>query len=424
MVRKIYENYKELIMYTFLAVIVGVLVGILDAVFGKVLLTISDFRTDNVIKLVPFLSIAGVLIMLLYRQFSKESIKGMTLIFQTGHGDYEKIPKMLIPLIMVSTWITHLFGGSAGREGVAVQIGATFSHTIGRMMKLPNNSRTLLVVGMAAGFAGLFQTPLAATFFAMEVLVAGTLLYEVLLPALTASFVASYTSHFLGLEKFNVVIQDTLTISFSTVLKIILIGVLFGIVGGAFAHLLEFSKKYFTRKIENSIKRIFFMGCGLSILLLILNLGRYCGLGTNLINASFSNGTIFYYDWILKIILTILTLAAGYQGGEVTPLFAIGASLGIVLGTLLGLPPILIAALGYAAVFGSATNTLLAPILIGAEVFGPDNILIFVVVCSIAYVFNGNKTIYTLQKKNNYLASLDNEIKATCNELQDNIKKG
>ena len=140
------------------------------------------------------------------------------------------------------------------------------------------------------------------------------------------------------------------------------------------------------------------MGCGLSIILLLIHFGRYSGLGTNLINASFSNGKIYSYDWAFKIILTILTLAAGYQGGEVTPLFSIGASLGVVLASLFGLPSLLIAALGYIAVFGSATNTLLAPIFIGIEVFGTENIIIFVIVCIIAYVFNGNKTIYSLQK--------------------------
>lgn len=408
MIRRIYENYKEIILYTIIAAIVGLLVGIIDYVFGSVLLKITDIRNNNIIKLVPFLPIAGVVIMILYSRYSKESLKGMALVFQTGHGEYEKIPKRLIPLVIISTWITHLFGGSAGREGVAVQLGATVSHTIGRKIKLENSSRMLLVVGMAAGFAGLFQTPLAATFFAMEVLVAGILMYEVLLPILTASFIASYTTHFLGLEKFSFAINETLNLSISTIFKVVLIGVIFGIVGGVFAHLLAFSKKFFAKKLENQFKRIFFMGCGISLVLLILNFGRYCGLGTNLINLSFGQGEIYKYDWILKIILTILTLSAGYQGGEVTPLFSIGASLGVVLGSLLGLSPILVAALGYAAVFGSATNTLIAPILIGAEVFGTDNILIFVVVCSIAYVFNGNKTIYTLQKRHNYLNNIDN----------------
>ncbi|MGB4661568.1 MAG: chloride channel protein, partial [Mobilitalea sp.] len=242
------------------------------------------------------------------------------------------------------------------------------------------------------------------------VLAAGSILYEALLPALAASFVASYTSHLLGLEKFSFPVEEGVDFSLSIIIKLVVIGIVFGITGGAFAHILGFSKKFFAEIIKNPIKRIFIMGCGLSILLLVLQLGRYSGLGTNLISASFSSEKIFAYDWILKCVLTILTLSAGYQGGEVTPLFAIGASLGIVLGTLLGLPVMLIAALGYAAVFGSATNTLLAPILIGIEVFGTQNIMLFVIVCAIAYVFNGNRTIYSAQKKYNYFDSIKIEV--------------
>ena len=403
MIHRIYNNYKQIMLYTLIAAMIGLIVGAIDAVFGATLLTVTDIRDNNVMKIVPFLPIAGVVVMLLYKQFSKESLKGMTLVFQTGHGDNDRIPKVLIPLAMISTWITHLFGGSAGREGVAVQLGATVAHTIGRKMKMSNNSRILLIVGMAAGFSGLFQTPLAATFFAMEVLVAGSLQYEALLPALMASFVASYTSHFLGLEKFTVVVLDTLDISPAMIFKLIIIGIAFGITGGAFAHVLSISKAFFAKIINDPIKRIFAMGCVLTLILLLLHTGRYCGLGTNLISASFSGKEIYTYDWILKFLLTILTLSAGYQGGEVTPLFAIGSSLGIVLANLLGIPIEFAAALGYAAVFGSGTNTLLAPILIGAEVFGTQNILYFVIVCSLAYVFNGNKTIYTLQKKSDYL---------------------
>lgn len=396
--KKIYEEYKEIIIYTIIAAIIGVIVGIIDTIFGKVLLKITEVRNDNVIKLLPFLALAGILIIMLYRKFSEESLKGMGLVFQTGHGEIDEIPKRLIPLVILSTWITHLFGGSAGREGVAVQLGATISNSISKKLKFINKPRIFLVVGIAAGFAGLFQTPLAATFFALEVLVAGSLIYEALLPVLTASFVASFTSHFLGLEKFSVTIDETINLNGSNIFKIIIVAILFGIVGGVFAKLLEVSKKFFASKIKNPIKKIFIMGCGLSIILLLIHFGRYSGLGTNLINASFSNGKIYSYDWAFKIILTILTLAAGYQGGEVTPLFSIGASLGVVLASLFGLPPLLIAALGYIAVFGSATNTLLAPIFIGIEVFGTENIIIFVIVCIIAYVFNGNKTIYSLQK--------------------------
>lgn len=400
--KKIYEDYKEIIIYTIVAAIIGVIVGFVDTIFGRVLLKITDIRNNNVIKLLPFLALAGMLIVILYRKFSEESLKGMGLVFQASHGEINEIPKRLIPLVIISTWITHLFGGSAGREGVAVQLGATISNSISKKLKFIKDPRIFLVVGMAAGFSGLFQTPLAATFFALEVLVAGALIYEALLPVLTASFVASFTSHFLGLEKFSATINETINLSSSNIFKIIIVAILFGIVGGIFAKLLDFSKKFFASKIKNPIKRIFIMGCGLSIILILLHFGRYSGLGTNLINASFSNGKVYSYDWVLKIILTILTLSAGYQGGEVTPLFSIGASFGVVLASIFGLPPLLIAALGYVAVFGSATNTLLAPIFIGAEVFGPQNIVTFVIVCVIAYVFNGNKTIYSLQKTNYY----------------------
>jgi len=179
------------------------------------------------------------------------------------------------------------------------------------------------------------------------------------------------------------------------------LGIIFGVVGGIFALLLNLCKNKLTILFENPMKRIFMGGCILSLLFLLLHSGRYCGLGTNLIQFSLMGEQIYQYDWLLKLLLTVLTLSVGFQGGEVTPLFSIGASLGMVLGSLLGLPVTLVAALGYSAVFGSATNTLLAPILIGAEVFGPQNTIYFIIVCAFAFIFNGNKTIYTAQKRFN-----------------------
>lgn len=410
MIRKMFGEYKVILLYSLVALFVGIIIGGIDALFGQVLIRLTEFRSSNSLKLIPFLPIAGVLIIFLYRRFSKESLKGMTLIFQTGHGEIDRIPKMLVPLVIISTWITHLFGGSAGREGVAVQLGATVAHTIARKLHFLNNSRVLLVIGMAAGFAGLFQTPIAAAFFAMEVLVTGVLLYEVLLPALVASYAASITSHALGLEKFSVNIQESIALTPENLLKLILIGIIFGIVGGLFALVLSYSKKKFARFFEDPLKRIFFLGIILSALLLLLNLGRYSGLGTNLIKLSFSDGEIFAYDWLLKLILTVITLSAGFQGGEVTPLFSIGSTLGVVLGNILGLPTRLVAALGYSAVFGSATNTLLAPIFIGAELFGAQNTIYFAIVCSLAFIFNGNKTIYTAQKRFSFFSNERNQL--------------
>ena len=203
----------------------------------------------------------------------------------------------------------------------------------------------------------------------------------------------------MGLEKFAVELNETINMSDAkTVIIIIILGLAFGIVGRIFSYLLQLLKKIMAEKIVNPYLRIGLVSIPLAIILLLLWHGRYSGLGTNLISNAFGNGEIFQVDWFLKLLLTVLTLSIGFQGGEVTPLFSIGASLGIILGGFLGISPVLCAALGYAAVFGSATNTLMAPIMLGIEVFGGNNMLAFVVVCSLAYVVNSNKSIYGAQE--------------------------
>ena len=389
---------KNISIYVLLAVVVGIIVGAIDALFGRVLLFITDFRTEHYKMLLPFLPIAGLLITYMYNKCSKESLKGMSLVLETTQEKREGIPKALIPLVMIGTWITHLFGGSAGREGVAVQIGATLSHNISKKLNLPNNGKVMAIVGMSAGFGGLFQTPLAALFFAIEVITVGVLEYEALLPAFVGAYVASTTSHLLGLEKFFVNINDTIPIDEKAVVKIIILGIAFGLAGKAFSYSLSKLKAFMGNKFKNPYVRIGVVSIPLAILLFIVLGGRYCGLGTNIINNCFNDGTVYSYDFILKIAFTVITLSIGFQGGEVTPLFAIGASLGYVLGGVMGLNPVVTASFGYAAVFGSATNTLIAPMLIGLEVFGSQNMTMFVVVCIIAYVLNGNKSIYSAQE--------------------------
>ena len=173
----------------------------------------------------------------------------------------------------------------------------------------------------------------------------------------------------------------------------------FGLTGRVFSVLLKRAKVFMGEKLVNPYKRIGFVSIPLAIILFAFLNGRYCGLGTNLISQTFTGGEIFIFDWIIKLILTVITLSIGFQGGEVTPLFSIGASLGFCLGKLFGISPVLCGALGYAAVFGSATNTVIAPFLIGIEVFGTKNALAFVLVCSIAYIVNGDRCIYGAQGK-------------------------
>lgn len=383
-IKRLVNTYSGLVLMGAVGIPIGVIVGAICALFGRVLLAIGAFRDAHVALLLPFLALAGLAIVFAYRTWGKGTDRGMSLVFDVGHGREDAISPRLVPLIMLSTWGTHLFGGSAGREGVAVQIGATVSHWIGRRLPFRDPGNTFLLIGMAAGFAGLFRTPLAATVFAVEVLVAGRMEYRALFPALTASIAASMTSGALGLEKFEVAVTASYALDLPGLGRLALLGIAFGMVGGAFAWCLAHAKALAAR------------------LLFVLWQGRYCGLGTNLISAALDGDgklAIIPWDWALKFTLTIATLAAGYQGGEVTPLFSIGASLGVVLAGILGMPVELCAALGYAAVFGSATNTLLAPILIGCEVFGFGNLPMFFIVCVVAYLFNMDKSIYALQER-------------------------
>lgn len=296
------------------AVPTGIAVGAVDAVFGRVLLYLGAVRDAHTAWFLPFLGLIGALMAWAYKRYGAGCENGMGMVFEAGHAEREAIPLRLVPFVICATWLTHLFGGSAGREGVAVQLGAA--------------------------------------------------------PEWSAELALELTA----------------------------LGIVFGLTGAAFAFCLKRAKKLAQNRLKNPVLRALVMGVALSAVLYLLYRGRYCGLGTNLINASLAGEPIYAWDWALKLALTVLTLSAGFQGGEVTPLFSIGASLGAALAGLLGLPAAFCAALGYAAVFGSATNTLLAPALIGAEVFGWAAAPHFFAVCALAYAVNGCRSIYSGQK--------------------------
>ena len=416
------EKIKEKVMHWIsqpvlvaVALVLGAIVGTLTTFFGQVLDRVGDIRDANPLYWIPALALGGVAIVFTYKKIGKGSERGMGIIFDVAHGKEKEVPLRLIPLIMVTTWVTHLFGGSSGREGVAMQIGATLGHNISSKIHVENAPRILLVAGMAAGFAGLFQTPLAAIALSLEILLAGHLEMAALLPAAVAAFTACKVSQMFG-ETAAIAMNDIFPgditriiwndsgLDIYFILRLAVLGIIFGIVGGGFARLLPLSKKFFAEKFPNPFKRVAIMGIALSVLLLLCWQGRYSGLGTNLVDMIFSGSEataasdIYAYDWILKMVFTIVTLSVGFQGGEVTPLFTIGATLGTTLATIVGVPLPIAAALGYAAVFGAATNTLFAPILVGAEIFGFDLLPAFFVVCTVAYVCNGGKSIYAQKK--------------------------
>ena len=392
-----WQKAKTLSLLVVLSLVIGVFVGSLETLFGKVLLEITAFRAAHFLPLVLFLVPVGILFVYFFHRFGQTSVAGMGLVFRVAQEGQGEIPKRLVPFMIVGTWLTHLVGGSAGREGVAVQIGATVGHWMGKAFQ-GINQRWFIIIGMAAGFAGLFQTPIAATFFALEVLFIGKIYSEIFLPTLVAAYSASYTSHFLKLEKFTFLLAEEPPFSWSLFLQLILLAVCFTLASNLFSQGLRKMKMVMASRFVNPVWRVGLMGLVLTLLLIVLHFGRYAGLGSNLVVASFTGGAIYSYDWLLKIVLTLLTLSIGFQGGEVTPLFAIGATLGAYLATLFGLPVPFTAALGYMSVFGGATNTLLAPIFIGGEVFGWQNFPYYLLVCGVVYSLNRNWSVYNQLK--------------------------
>ena len=441
---RIKEKMKKwLATPTFVAIgiTLGAIIGALTACFGDISDRLSAIRDANPLYIIPALAIGGAAIAFAYKKWGRWTERGMDQVFAVGLNKETSFPLVAIPMAAVSTWITQLFGGSAGREGAAMQIGSALSYNISKKLPFENAAHIMLVTGLAAGFAGIFQAPMAATAFALEVLLVGHLELGALLPAAAAAFTACKVSSMLGFHKFSVDLNSLLDASgFSAsiftnegaldgnlLVKLALMGILFGIVGGGFAKLLGLSQDFFAKKFPNTIKRIAIMGVGISALLLVFFQGRYAGLGTNLLDMCFASanaagdaanavgtaagnatgsaagntdliGNVAGYDWILKFALTILTLSAGFIGGVVTPLFAIGATFGIFIASMFGMPVALAAALGFAAVFASASNTLWAPILIAGEIFGFNCLPAFFIVCTVAYICNGGQSIYKQKK--------------------------
>ena len=305
-----------------LAILTGAITGVITAGFGRILLEIGTFRTTHLLWFLPFLPLAGALMVWAYQKYGKESSQGMGLIFDAATGKADRIPLRLIPLLIGSTWLTHLCGGSAGREGVAVQLGATVAHWTGnhipQFQKQKSLIRILTISGMAAGFSGLFHAPLAAVCFALEVLVVGKLEYRALLPAALSAITANIVSIALGLETFQVTLPETVVSPLS--IPMLILGVAAGLTGGIFTFLLKQAKQAAAKWLPNPILRIAICGAGLAILLYLCGKGRYSGLGTNLITLSCNGDTVYWFDFLGKLGFTVLTLAIGFQGGEVTRL--------------------------------------------------------------------------------------------------------
>jgi H+/Cl- antiporter ClcA len=405
---------KHLLYWTLLIVPVSVSVGLLVALFLWLLEVATTTRWDN-LWLIFLLPLAGIFITALYKAIGKNSDAGNNLIMDEIHKPGGGVPTRMTPLILFTTVITHLFGGSAGREGTAVQMGGSISSLFAKWYRLKHeDKRILLMCGMAAGFGAVFGTPIAGAIFALEVLTIGRIKYDALIPCLIASVFADITCSTVGIPHTHYSIQFSGTgeqifpfVAFDLLLlaKVIVAGVAFGMAGFMFAELMHFikdsSNKLITKKwLIPVIGGVLVIGISY-----LVGTFDYLGLGVTNPNengvsivSAFSSGGAEHYSWILKLLLTAITLGMGFRGGEVTPLFFIGATLGNSIAILTGAPVDLMAGLGFIAVFAGATNTPIACTFMGVELFGSQNVLYYAVACFTAYYFSGHSGVYGSQR--------------------------
>ena len=355
------------------------------------------------------LPLAGLAVGWIYHHYGKSAAGGNNLLIDEIHQPGAGVPRRMAPLILLGTLVTHLFGGSAGREGTALQMGGGIAATFARVLKLDAASvRLLLMAGVAAGFGSVFGTPIAGAVFALEVLVIGRMQYDALIPCFIASLVADWTCAAWGIghTHYHVAVAAVgARPDFMLFGKVVLAAIAFGLAGGFFALCSHKLADVFMRFIPRPECRPVAGGLLVIGLFFLCGTPDYLGLGVIgnrpdaiTLPAMFTAAEIPANAWIWKLAFTVVTLAAGFKGGEVTPLFFIGAALGNTLAVAMGAPVDLFAALGFVAIFAGATNTPLASTLLGMELFGAGNGLYLATACIIAYRFSGHTGIYAAQR--------------------------
>ncbi|HEY4338082.1 MAG TPA: voltage-gated chloride channel family protein [Puia sp.] len=401
-----------LLRWTLLVIPVALTAGSLVALFLWLLDQATLFRFTHS-WLLFLLPLAGVLIYFVYKYLGKNSEAGNNLIIDEIHEPGAGVPARMGPLVLLATVVTHLFGGSAGREGTAVQIGGSLANFFARRLHLSKkDTRTLLMTGVAAGFGAVFGTPVTGAIFALEVLALGKMQYDALMPCFMASVLADIVCGAWGIHHtaYHLSFADTnptafLKIDLLLLVKVIVAGVAFGLAGMAFAETTHAVKSYGKRWMPSPW--LIPIAGGLIIIGLTYALGTtdYLGLGvlpqnpgSVTILSCFHAGGAGSLSWFWKLLFTAITLGTGFKGGEVTPLFFIGAALGNTLALMSGAPVDLMAGLGFIAVFAGATNTPVACTLMGVELFGAEHVLYYAVACFTAYYFSGHSGIYTAQR--------------------------
>jgi len=390
-----YPVTNYIVKWLMLSVIIGVLVGIASAFFLWSLNLATNWRESHV-WIISLLPIGGLLIGLLYHYYGQDVVKGNNQLFDEMTIPQKKVPLKMAPLVLIGTILTHFFGGSAGREGTAVQMGGSIADQFPFLFKLNSEDRKIaLILGISAGFASVFGTPLAGAIFALEVMVLGKLKYKAFIPSFLVAYISHYTCIALPIAHTHYSIPQVPPFEFSSFFWSVLAGILFGFAAMIFAKSTRGFTSLFS-KVSYPPLRPFIGGIVIALVVWGMGTTKYIGLGVPLIVDSFTEN-IDSYAFILKIALTAFTLGAGFKGGEVTPLFFIGATLGNLLFWFIPLPMALLAGMGFVAVFSGATNTPIACTVMGLELFGLEGGVYIAIACFVAYFFSGKVGIYSSQ---------------------------
>jgi H+/Cl- antiporter ClcA len=396
----IYQKYPSIIFiakWLVIATLIGISVGSASAFFLTSLHWAENIRENNrwIIWLLP---LAGMGIGLLYHYYGKNSEAGNNLLIdRVLNPSGKRIPFRMAPLVLIGTIATHLFGGSAGREGTAIQMAGAISDQLTKPLRLNQDDRKILIIAaIAAGFGSVFGTPLAGAIFGLEVVVIGKMKYDAIYPAFLAAIIADHVTRLWHIHHASYTIHSVPDISTVNIVYSVLAGIAFGIVAATFSRLNHAIGSFFKKRVSYPPLRPFIGGAIVALAVFAIGTTKYIGLGVPIIVDAF-NEQLPSYDFAVKLIFTALTLGAGFKGGEVTPLFFIGATLGNALAWIIPLPMGLLAGMGFVAVFAGATNTPLACSIMAIELFGVESGIYVAIACIVSYLMSGNTSIYNGQ---------------------------
>lgn len=391
------ERVLTLVRWIGLGAFVGVICGAASALFLLLLDLATRYRVEhgNIVYLLP---VAGLGVGWVYQRFGASIQAGSSLIIDTIHDDGPELPLRMAPMVLLGTVLTHLFGGSAGREGTAVQMGASLTDFLSQRLGVGKDLRRLLLAaGAAGGFGSVFGTPLSGAVFGLEFVVLGRIEYAALVPALVASVVGDLTTRSLGIHHTPYPTLHALGLSPLVCAKWLIFAIAVALVTFVFIELSHLIKAVGGARLPSLPLRSFVGGLVVVAMWRLFGSDAYLGLGVPTILRALSDPALPAETFALKLVFTAVTLGSGFLGGEVTPLFFIGAALGNLLARLLGLPLDLGAGVGLVAVFAAAANTPLALSIMAVELFGGAVLPHVALVCAVAYVLTGQRSIYPAQ---------------------------